>query len=466
MTSAVVIGSGPNGLAAAIVLAKAGVDVTVVEANHEVGGGMRSAELTIPGLVHDVCSAAHPTGIASPFFQSLGLEQHGLTWAHAEVEVAHPLDDGGAGVLYRDLDRTAAGLGVDGVSWKKLYARLLPHVDDLVEEMFQPAMHVPKHPISFGRFGLRSLEPATFLARRWQTDAPRALFAGMAAHTMQPLNTPLSSALGMMFGLVGHTYGWPVAVGGSGSIANALVSVLEAEGGHLETGRRITSTPDADLVLFDTAPDQVLAMAGDRLPGRVSHSLRHWKRGPGAYKVDFAVEGGVPWVNDEARRAGTVHCGGTMEEVHAAEVEVSSGRIPARPFVLVCQQYLADPARSVGDIHPIWAYAHVPNGFEGDATDALIDQIERFAPGFRDRIVATSIRTPADLCSDNANYAGGDITGGAATPWQTVFRPRIGFNPYSLGVKGLYLCSASTPPGGGVHGMAGANAAAAALAAL
>ena len=459
MTSAVVVGSGPNGLAAAVVLARAGLDVTVLEAEDEIGGGTRSAELTVPGLVHDICSAAHPTGVASPFFRSLDLERHGLEWLWTDVEAAHPLSDGRAGVLFRDLERTASGLGVDGASWRRLYAPLVRDIDDLTSELFRPILHVPRHPLLMASFGTRAMQPASWVARRWDTDEARGLFAGMAAHAMQPLGKPTTGALGMMFGAFGHSYGWPVAKGGSAAIAHALAAEIVELGGTIETGHRVAELPQADVVMFDTTPEQVLTIAGDRLPSRVARPLRRWKRGPGAYKVDFAVQGGVPWRHEHARRAGTVHVGGTLEEVSASEGEVVAGRMPPNPFVLVCQQYLADPSRSVGDVHPVWAYAHVPRGYDGDATETVISQIERFAPGFRDHIVATAVRTPADLEAHNANYRGGDITGGALTPLQTVFRPRISPTPYSLGVKGLYLCSASTPPGGGVHGMGGFNAA-------
>jgi phytoene dehydrogenase-like protein len=466
MTTAVVVGSGPNGLAAAVVLARAGLDVTVLEAEDEIGGGTRSGELTVPGLMHDLCSAAHPTGAASPFFASLGLERHGLEWAWAEVEAVHPLDGGRAGVLHRDLGRTVEGLGADGPAWQRLFGPLARGIDDLTGELFRPMLHVPRHPLLLTGFGTRALQPATWVARRWHTDEARALFAGMAAHALQPLNRPATGALGLMFGALGHTYGWPVAVGGSASIARALASVLAEHGGRIETGHRVTELPQADVVMFDTSPHQVLAIAGDRLPSRVARPLRRWRHGPGAFKVDLAVDGGVPWTNPDARRAGTVHVGGTLEEVAVAEAEVAAGRMPPNPFVLVCQQYLADPSRSVGDVHPVWAYAHVPHGYPGDATEAVLAQIERFAPGTRERVVAIAARTPGDLEQHNANYLGGDITGGANTAWQTVFRPRVSVNPYSLGVPGLYLCSASTPPGGGVHGMGGQGAALAAVAAL
>jgi phytoene dehydrogenase-like protein len=463
MTTAVVVGSGPNGLSAAVVLARAGVDVTVLEAADEIGGGTRSAELNVPGVLHDICSAAHPTGVASPFFQSLGLERHGLEWLWPEVDAVHPLDGGRAGVLFRDLDRTVEALGVDGAAWRRLFEPLAQHCDELTAEIFGPILHVPRHPLLLAGFGLKALLPATVIARRWKTDEARALFAGMAAHAVQPLQRPTTGGLGLMFGMTGHAYGWPVAKGGSQAIAAALAADLVEHGGRIETGHRVGELPEADIVMFDTSPHTVLEVAGDRLPGRVSRPLKKWRTGPGTFKVDFAVEGGVPWTNEWARQAGTVHVGGTLEEVRAAEDEVHAGRMPERPFVLLCQQYLADPGRSAGDVHPVWSYAHVPTGYTGDATEAIIAQVERFAPGFRERIVARTVSGPAHLEAYNENYVGGDIAGGANDPWQLVMRPRMSPNPYSLGVKGLYICSASTPPGGGVHGMGGFHAATRAL---
>lgn len=466
MTSAVVVGSGPNGLAAAVVLARAGIDVTVLEAEDTIGGGSRSAELNVPGLVHDICSATHPTGVASPFFRSLGLERHGLEWLWPEVDAAHPLDGGRAGVLFGDLDRTVAGLGEDGAAWRRLFEPLAQHSEELIQEIFGPIIHLPRRPVRLARFGLRALQPASWIARRWRSDEARALFGGMAAHAMHPLHHPTTGGLGLMFGMISHAYGWPVAKGGSQAIADALAADVIEHGGRIETGHRVTETPQADIVMFDTTPSTVLQLAGDQLPARVARPLRRWRPGPGVFKIDFAVAGGVPWTNEWARQAGTVHVVGTFEELAAAERAVHAGRMPDRPFVLVCQQYLADPGRSVGDVHPVWAYAHVPAGYPHDVTESIIAQIERFAPGFRDRIVARTTSGPADLEAHNANYLGGDIAGGANDPWQLVMRPRMSPNPYSLGVKGMYLCSASTPPGGGVHGMGGYHAATRAVADL
>ncbi len=456
--TAVVVGSGPNGLSAAIVLAQAGLDVTVLEAADEIGGGTRTAELTLPGLTHDVCSAIHPMGVASPFMRSLDLERHGLQWAFPEVDAAHPLDGGRAGVLFRDLDRTAGHLGVDGDAWRSLFEPLLRHSDDLMGEVLGPIVHVPRHPITLARFGLRALLPATVIARRWSTDEARGLFAGLAAHAIRPLTSPTTGALGLVFGVTAHSYGWPAAVGGSAAITRAMAAQLRELGGRIETGQRVTDLPPADVVMFDTGPQAAADIAGDRVPARVGRALRRWKPGPAVFKVDLAVEGGVPWTNEWCRKAGTVHVGGTIEQITHAEQQVTDGRMPEQPFCLVAQQYLADPGRSVGDVHPVWAYAHVPAGYTGDATEAVIAQIERFAPGVRDRIVGSATTSPAQWEAYNPNYVGGDIGGGSNDPLQLLMRPRLSPQPYLIG-EGLYLCSASTPPGAGVHGMSGFHAA-------
>ena len=466
MSAATVVGSGPNGLACAVALARAGVEVTVLEAAETIGGGTRSAELTVPGVIHDVCSAAHPMAAASPFLRSLGLEKHGLEWRWADVDFAHPLDDGSAATMVRSLDDTAAGLGVDGPAWRRLFGSSSAHFDAINEDAMRPILHLPKHPVRLLRFGLPAAAPATLLARRWKTPAARALFGGVAAHSFSPLTQPLSAAVGMAMVCAGHSIGWPVAAGGSQSIADALAADLREHGGRIETGVRVRSLAEldsSDAVVFDLAPGAVADVVGDRLPTRVARAYRRYKHGPAAFKVDLAVEGGVPWTAEACRRAGTVHAIGSFEETVAAERDVNRGRMPARPFVLVGQQYLADPQRSAGDVHPIWAYAHVPNGYDGDAEGATIDQIERFAPGLRERIVATAVRSPAEFEAYNPNYVGGDIIAGANTPIQTLIRPRLALDPYSTGVPGLYICSAATPPGGGVHGMGGFNAAQSAL---
>jgi phytoene dehydrogenase-like protein len=466
LSEATVVGSGPNGLACAVALARAGVRVTVLEAAETIGGGIRSAELTVPGIVHDVCSAVHPMAAASPFFRSLGLEAHGLEWRWPEVDLAHPFDDGSAATMVRSLEETAAGFGPDGRAWRRLFASPSAHFDALNEDALRPILRLPKHPIRLARFGLPAAAPATLLARRLKTPGARGLFGGVAAHSFSPLTQPMSAAVAMAMVSACHSYGWPVAAGGSQSIADALVAVLHEHGGKVETGVRVTSLAELgspDVIAFDLAPGAVAAIAGERLPPRVARAYRRYRYGPGAFKVDLAVEGGVPWTAEPCRRAGTVHAIGSFEELVAAERDVNQGRMPVRPFVLVGQQYLADPGRSAGNVHPIWAYAHVPSGYDGDGERAVVDQIERFAPGLRERIVATSVRSPAELEAANPNYVGGDIIVGANTPVQTLIRPRLALDPYSTGAPGLFICSAATPPGGGVHGMGGFNAAQSAL---
>jgi phytoene dehydrogenase-like protein len=462
MSSAVVVGAGPNGLSCAARLASRGVEVTVIEAGETIGGGVRSAELTLPGLIHDECSAVHSMAVGAPALSALGLERHGLEWAWPEVDLAHPLDGGDGATMLRSLDETVAGLGSSGAAWRRVFGPTAKHFDALSEDIMRPILHPPRHPLALSGFGLRALAPATLLARGLGSERARALFGGVAAHAFMPMNRPTTAAVGMV--LIGscHRYGWPVARGGSQAIADALAAVVLEHGGRIETGRAVRSLeelPAADATVLDLAPSAVVELAGGRLPDRVARAYRRFKHGPGAFKVDFAVEGGVPWTDAAARRAGTVHAVGGFEEIVAAEREVNRGRMPARPFVLVCQQYLADPSRSRGDVHPVWAYAHVPSGYDGDASEALVDQIERFAPGFRERIVARAERSPAQIEARNPNFIGGDIATGANTPWQTLFRPRLAADPYATGIPGVYICSAATPPGAGAHGMCGYNAA-------
>jgi phytoene dehydrogenase-like protein len=462
LSDAIVVGSGPNGLACAVALAIRGIRVTVLEAEETIGGGTRTSELTVPGLLHDECSATHPMAVASPFLESLGLERHGLEWLWPEVDLAHPLDDGSAGVMLRSIAATAKGLGEDGAAWRRVFGSPSAHFDDLLEDMLGPILHVPRHPLRLARFGIPSAAPATVLARSWRTPQARALFGGVAAHAFSPLNRPMSSAVGCALIAAGHRYGWAVAKGGSQAIADALAAVLIERGGKIETGRRVTSIdelPASEIVMFDLAPGAVAEIARDRLPRRVSRAYRRYRHGPGAFKLDLAVEGGVPWTNEACRRAGTVHMIGSFEELVTAERQINRGRMPERPFVLVGQQYLADPSRSKGDLHPVWTYAHVPSGYEGDASEVILAQVERFAPGFRERVAASSVRSPADLAAYNPNYVGGDILAGANTPWQVLIRPRLALDPYSTGIPGVYICSAATPPGAGAHGMNGYNAA-------
>ncbi len=466
MSDAVIVGAGPNGLAAAAALAREGVSVCVVEAAETIGGGTRTEELTLPGVLHDVCSAVHPMAVGSPFLRSLELERYGLEWRWPELDLAHPLDDGSAGVMLRSIEATVEALGDDGRRWRGMFGRPSAAFEELSEDLMRPVLRLPRHPLSLVRFGVPAATPASLLAKRWSTPQARALFAGVAAHSIAPLTQPMSSSVGVALICACHTWGWAVARGGSRSITNALAAYVTERGGLIETGRRVASLDELDgpdAVILDLAPSGVVAVAGDRLPSRVRRAYGSYRHGPAAYKVDLAVEGGVPWANEDCRRAGTVHAGGPLEEVIAAERDVNRGRMPDRPFVLVGQQYLADPDRSNGDIHPVWSYAHVPNGYEGDLTDAVIAQIERFAPGLRERIVATAVRTPAEFAADNANYVGGDIVTGANSPVQTVLRPRLALDPYSTGIPGVYICSAATPPGAGVHGMNGYNAACSAL---
>jgi phytoene dehydrogenase-like protein len=466
MSTATVVGSGPNGLACAVALARAGVEVTVLEAAETIGGGTRSAELTVPGAIHDICSAGQPMAAASPFFRSLELDKHGLEWRQPEVDLAHPFDDGSAATMVRSIEETAAGLGEDGRAWRRLFGSAAAHFDEINEDGLRPILHLPKHPLRLARFGIPAAAPATLVARRWKSPATRALFGGTSAHSFSPLTRPFSAAVGMALTSACHSVGWPVAAGGSQSIADALASVLRQHGGRIETGvmvRSLGELDSADAVVFDLSPTAVAEIVGGDLPSRVARAYRRYKYGPAAFKVDLAVESGVPWAAETCRRAGTVHLGGSLEEMVAAERETNRGRMPERPFVLLCQQYLADPQRSAGDIHPIWAYAHVPSGYSGDGEKVVVDQIERFAPGLRERIVATASSSPADFEAANPNYVGGDIVTGANTPLQFFFRPRLALDPYSLGVPGLFICSAATPPGGGVHGMGGFNAAQSAL---
>jgi len=461
MSSAIVVGSGPNGLACAAILARRGVEVTVIEAEDRIGGGTRSSELTVPGLLHDECAATHPMAVSAPATLELELDRYGLEWGWPEVDLAHPLDRGGATML-RSLEATAAGLGEGGERWRQIFGAPSRGYEPLTEDIYRPFIHLPRHPLRLLRFGLPAAAPATLMARALGTPESAALFGGVAAHAFAPLNLPLSSSIGMAFVCSGHAYGWPVAKGGSIAIAKAYAAVIEERGGRIETGRRVRSLdelPAADAVVLDLSPRGVLELTGDRLPSRAARAYRRYKHGPGAFKLDLAVEGGVPWTYEPARRAGTVHVCGSFAEVLVAEREINRGRMPERPFVLLAQQYLADPQRSQGDLHPVWTYAHVPSGYSGDATEAILDQVERFAPGLRERIVATSTRTPAEIEAANANFIAGDILTGANTPLQTLLRPRAAAVPYETGIPGVFICSAATPPGAGAHGINGFNAA-------
>jgi phytoene dehydrogenase-like protein len=463
---AVVVGSGPNGLAAAVTLAQAGLAVTVLEAADQIGGGTRTAELTVPGVLHDVCSAVHPLGVASPFLRSLPLDEYGLEWRWPKIDLAHPLDGDRVAVMLQSIDNTAAGLGADGDAWRRTFGPLADRFANISAELLQPLLHVPSHPIDLARFGRRAALPATMFARRFSSDEARGLFAGCAAHVISPLTRPATASVGATLIAACHAFGWPVAAGGSAAITSALAGYLESLGGRIETGVRITALsqlPDANVSLFDTSPTALQAIAGDQLPPRVRRAFGRWRYGPAAFKLDLAVAGGVPWRAPACREAGVVHVGGSIEEIVAAEADIHRGVMPERPFVLVGQQYLADPSRSVGDVHPIWAYAHVPAGYPYDVTESIVRQIERFAPGVRERIVGQHVMSPAAFEAYNPNYVGGDIAAGASDLRQLVVRPRLAADPYATGIPGVYLCSASTPPGAGVHGMCGHHAAQRAL---
>jgi phytoene dehydrogenase-like protein len=466
VSSAVVVGAGPNGLSCAAALAARGVKVTVIEAADQIGGGARSSELTLPGLIHDDCSAVHPMAVGAPAMLEHDLARHGLEWCWPEVDLAHPLDGGTAAVMLRSIDATAGGLGADGTNWRRLFGSPSAGFDKLEEDIYRPFLHLPRHPLRLVRFGLPALAPATLLAGRFSGPEAKALFGGVAAHAFRPLSGPMSSSVGMALICACHRYGWPVARGGSGAITAALAAVVVENGGVIETGRPVRTLhelPPADATVLDLSPAGVAALAAGWLPGRVARAYGRYRYGPGAFKVDLAVEGGVPWEAEPARRAGTVHAIGSFEEGVAAEREVAAGRMPERPFVLVCQQSVADPSRARDGVHPIYAYAHVPSGYAGDATEAVIGQIERFAPGLRERIVGRFVRSTSEIEAYNPNYVGGDIITGANTPKQILFRPRFALDPYATGIPGVFICSAATPPGAGAHGMNGYYAARSAL---
>jgi phytoene dehydrogenase-like protein len=459
---AVVVGAGPNGLAAAIELARAGRSVLVVEAEATVGGGCRTEELTLPGFRHDVCSAIHPLAVASPFLRGIDLAGHGVEWVHPGVPLAHPLDDGTAAILDRSLDRTAEGLGSDGPAYRKLLAPTVRGGDRLLGELLGP-LRIPHHPLALARFGLQAVRSAQGTARsRFQTEAGRALFAGLASHGIMPLDRSPTAAFALTLAALAHLVGWPMARGGSQAIVDAMIAELEGRGGRVETGRRVVDLrelPSARAYVLDVTPRQLLAIAGSRLPDRYARALSRYRYGPGVCKVDWALDGPIPWKAEAADQAGTVHLGGSLEELAQAEAAAWNGRHPERPFVLLAQQSLFDPTRAPAGKHTAWAYCHVPNGSTVDMTERIEAQVERFAPGFRDLVLGRHTFTAAEVERHNANYVGGDINGGVQDLGQLFTRPVARWSPYATPAKGIYLCSSSTPPGGGVHGMAGANAA-------
>ncbi len=463
---AIVVGSGPNGLAAAILLAQAGLGVLVIEAKETIGGGARTAELTLPGFLHDVCSAIHPMGVVSPFLRTLPLAEHGLAWVHPDAPLAHPLDDGSAAVLERSVADTGLTLGEDAAAYRSLMEPFASRADDLIPDLLAP-LRAPRHPLLLTRFGLSAMRSARGLCERFAGAHARALFAGCAAHSILPLDTPLTAAIGLVLAVAGHAIGWPCARGGSRSIVQAMASYFESLGGVIETGRRVGSLgelPDARAILFDLTPRQIVAIAGERLPAGYRRRLERYRHGPGCFKVDWALAGPIPWKAAACGRAATVHLGGRFEEIAEGEAAVWRGEHPRKPFVLVAQQSLFDPTRAPAGKHTGWAYCHVPHGSTVDQTEAIEGQIERFAPGFRDLILARSTMSPAGFEAYNENYVGGDITSGVNDATQLFTRPVARIVPYSTPDDRLWICSASTPPGAGVHGMCGYFAAEAALA--
>ena len=463
---AVVIGAGPNGLAAAIELARAGRSVLVLEANDTIGGGCRSAELTLPGFVHDVCSAIHPLALASPFFRSLPLERLGVRPLHPEIPLAHPFDDGTAALLRRSVDETAAAFGRDERAYRRLLGPLVDNADGLVHELLGP-FRIPRHPIAMARFGLRGLRSAEGLLNgRFDGDAPKALIAGCAAHSILRLDKIPTAAVGLVLAFVAHHVGWPVIEGGSQRLADGLASYLRELGGEIQTGTRVSSlseVPRSKAVLFDLTPRQVVDIAGHYLPDRYRSRLGKYRYGPGVFKIDWALSEPVPWKNPDCAKASTVHVGGTLPELVASELAPWEGKIPERPYVLVGQQSYFDQSRAPAGKHTLWAYCHVPHGSTADMTDRIEAQMERFAPGFRDVVLARNTMSTEQVEAHNSNYIGGDINGGVQDLGQLFTRPVARLNPYTTPNKRLFICSSSSPPGGGVHGMCGYFGAQAAL---
>jgi len=466
---AVVVGSGPNGLAAAIVFAQTGRSVLVLEAQPTIGGGARSAELTLPGFTHDISSAVHPLAVAMPFFRSLPLEKHGLRWIHPPASAAHPFDDGPPAILRASIEATSATLGDDIAAYDGLMRPFVERWDDLAADALAPP-HIPRHPFLLSRFGLAALRSAHSLATtRFQGERARGLFAGLAAHSIMPLTHAATASIGLVLGAVAHRAGWPIPEGGAQRIANALASHLRSLGGEIVTDAPVASLgdiPAAETVLLDVSPRDAIRIAGDRFPSSYRSALEHYRLGSGVCKMDWALNGPVPWRDSECAEAGTLHLGGTLSELLASEAAPWRGEHAERPFVLLAQPSVFDATRAPSGMHTLWGYCHVPNGSDVDMSDRIERQIERFAPGFRDCILQRRVTRACELHLDNANLLGGDIAGGANTLRQLFFRPAVRRIPYATPVQGLYLCSASTPPGAGVHGLCGMFAARAALARL
>ena len=458
---AIVVGSGPNGLAAAIAMQQQGLSVLVVEGKETIGGGLRSAELTLPGFVHDICSAVHPLAYASPFFSQLPLEQFGLEYIFPEVAAAHPFQDGSAAFLTKSIDETARWLSVDDGTYATLFTRLLKNWPGLMKDFMGP-LQFPENPVALARFGLQALQPATLLAKKFKTTGARALFAGMAAHSMQPLEHVSTSAIALVLMAAGHQYGWPIPRGGSASIANALAAYFMSLGGKIETGRMVTSLkelPSSRAVLFDVTPRQMLKIAGHEFSTIYKWQLERYRYGMGVFKMDWALDGPIPFKNSRCLQAGTIHLGNTMKEIVASERMTWQGKHPEKPFVLLAQPSISDPTRAPEGKHSVWAYCHTPHNSNVDMSAAIENQVERFAPGFKDRIIGRHVMNSRQMESYNPNYIGGDINGGVIDIGQLFTRPALRLSPYRTSAKGLYICSSSTPPGGGVHGMCGYYAA-------
>lgn len=465
---AVIVGAGPNGLAAAIELARNGLSVLILEAKETIGGGARTEEVTLPGFRSDICSAIHPMGVVSPFMRALPLAEHGLQWAWSPAAIAHPLDGGTAATLELDLDATAARLGEDEKAYRDLMGRFAKVAGKVFDDILRPvlAWPPPKHPIVLARFGLLGLQPAMTLVKRFKTPHARALFGGSAAHSFLPLERAGSASFGIALMLAGHATGWPAAKGGSIAIINAMASYLRSLGADFRTGhpvRTLGDIPPSRAVIFDVSPRQLADIAGDQLPSRYVKKLRRFRFGPGVFKIDWALDGPIPWRAEACLRSATVHVGGTIEEIAAHESAVFHGRMTDKPFVLVAQQSMFDPTRAPAGKHTGWAYCHVPNGSTEDQTARIERQIERFAPGFRDRILARRTINTAQYEQHDPNFIGGDIAGGANTMMQFLSRPFPKLDPYATPNERLYIGSSSTPPGGGVHGMCGYWAARSAL---
>lgn len=461
-----VVGSGPNGLTAAAVLARAGCSVVVLEAEPTIGGAARTRETTLPGFWSDVGSAVHPLAAVSPAFRELGLTEHGLGWIRPELCLGHPLEGAAPGMLFGSSRRTAEHLGSDGATWDKVHSTVSRRWDRVADHLLGPLMRWPRHPLASARFGVTALQPASWILRRFDTPQAKGLFAGSSAHAFAPLTDPLTGAFGVLLGGLAHVSGWPIPVAGAQSITDALVEVIRAAGGEIRTGERVTTwadVPASQVQFFATSPETLAQVAGDHLPRRYARRLERTERGPAAFKVDFAMDGPVPWTDPVLAEAATVHVCGSADEVAEAERSVAHARMPDRPFVLVSQPSTFDPGRAPPGKHVVWAYAHVPTGFTGDAGPALERQIERFAPGFRERVLARTAFPPAALEAMNANLVDGDISGGTHRGLGLVRRPVLSSVPYRTPTRGIYLCSSSTPPGAGVHGMPGWHAARAAL---